>query len=105
MIRILASNNRNELALRMLEEVNEGMGYCMTGKITRLLNIFTGFPEFIQSDTRSVSEKIQDMISEINRTENSLQEKECRLRNGMAGINVSIEEQQPWLEALREANT
>jgi hypothetical protein len=63
MIRIIQSQNKKELARRFMEEVVDGVGYCMTGKITRLLNVFTGFPEFVQVDTRTLSEKIQDAMT------------------------------------------
>jgi hypothetical protein len=102
MIRILQSQNKKELARRFMEEVVDGVGYCMTGKITRLLNVFTGFPEFIQVDTRTLSEKIQDAMTEINRTENVEMSKRERAKRALDRLEVPESQQAVWLDAFDE---
>ena len=103
MVRILQSQNKKELSRRFLEEVVEGVGYCMTGKITRLLNVFTGFPEFVQSDLRTLSEKIQDAMAEINRQDDlTVREKKTRANMVLANLRVPLEERQVWLDAFGE---
>lgn len=103
MVRILQSQNKKELSRRFLEEVVEGVGYCMTGKITRLLNVFTGFPEFVQVDLRTLTEKIQDVMAEINRQEDmTIREKKTRANMALSNLRVPLEERQVWLDAFGE---
>jgi hypothetical protein len=101
MYRILQSNHKKDLCRRFMEEVVEGVGYCMTGKITRLLNVFTGFPDFIQVDGRTQAERIQDAMVEINRMElaGSLKKERARIALIRLGV-IDSKDQVPWLEAF-----
>ena len=46
--RIRASSHKNELEKRLLEEMTEMNGWCSTGHVTRLVNVFQGFDPLIQ---------------------------------------------------------
>jgi hypothetical protein len=104
MYRIQQSRNRKELARRFMQEVNEGVGACMVGKITRMLNTFTGFDDFIQADQRTKTEKIQDAMAEIARLEGvSVYDKKSRARESLIRLGVfTNEEQAPWIDAFDE---
>lgn len=99
-IRILNSKSKEDLVKRLQEEVLEGIGYCMAGKITRLLNAFTGFEEFIQQDLRSTSEKLQEGFAEISKSADDLEMKRaCGLRL-LEKLNVPTEEWGNWMGEL-----
>lgn len=46
--RIRASSHKNELEKRLLEEMTEMNGWCSTGHVIRLVNVFQGFDPLIQ---------------------------------------------------------
>lgn len=74
------SKHKSELNIRLIEEFNEMKNYCISGHLTRLMNIFKGFDEnysvyinfktqlnciikaFIESELKKLSEDISSKI-------------------------------------------
>ena len=64
--RILTNNHKDDLFKIMNNEIHDGIGLCFTGRITRLLNILSGFYDDIEIQI-SNSEQISYIFSSLSR--------------------------------------
>ena len=84
------------MSTRFLDEYQDGLGYCEHGRLTRLLNTFTGITE--EEDLRSDGEKIQEEMARISKLDEQVRVSEAK--KFFSTVKISEEEQQVWLDAL-----
>lgn len=85
------------------QEIMDGMGFCFTGRITRLVNAFSGFVDGVQIRI-STNEQISDaMIAVMRRCE-----KDSKLvprdeaKKALDDLNIGPADQTTWLMAFDE---
>jgi hypothetical protein len=95
--RIILSEHKTELLIRLNDEMSDSMCKCFTGRLTRLVNVLVGFFDDIEINI-SDSERISAIIlSVINGSEMTDELKEiCRTKLKEADIDES--EIEKWLE-------
>lgn len=94
--RIVNSEHKTELLIRLDDEMSDSMCKCFTGRLTRLINVLVGFSDDIEINI-SESERISAIIlSVLNGEEMTDELKEiCRTKLKEAGIEES--EIEKWL--------
>lgn len=92
---------QREIAVRLAEEVLDGLGMCEQGKMTRLTNVLRGFhPALDDVVVLSVGEQLQNRMSVISRL--PAEERRAAADAVFAELGVPAEEQGAWLEALAD---
>ena len=90
---------KREIAVRLAEEVLDGLGMCEQGKMTRLTNVLRGFhPALDNVVILSVGEQLQNRMSVISRL--PAEERRAAADAVFAELGVPAEEQGAWVEAL-----
>jgi hypothetical protein len=103
----IIKNKDNKIKLllckRIIDEYNDGIGYCETGRITRLINIFTNIDNEVPINeivNTNIKEELQNEMSRISKIELSKRKEEADIV--FKKLNINIEEQKVWLEYLLE---
>jgi hypothetical protein len=92
---------RNELAIRLAEEILDGRGMCEQGKMTRLTNVLYGFhPELVDVSVLSDGEALQNRMSVISKM--PLAERRAAAEAAFAELTIGVEDRSAWLEALMD---
>ena len=96
--RISKSNNKPDLCRILNQEINDGIGLCFTGRLTRLLNCLTGFYNDIELQI-SDSEQITNIIVSLKNkyTGSQLYDK---VKAELIDRNYSTKVINEWLEYL-----
>ncbi len=97
-------NNSVALAHRLKDEVLDGAAYCLAGSFTRILNTFTGFPEFGEdNDMRTPQEMLADAFAELSKRKDiSPVEKLTQATTLLHKHKIPTEQHEVWLEPLRD---
>jgi hypothetical protein len=90
---------RAELLKRLFEEMNDSVGMCCDGHITRLVNVLAGFDEAFVPEL-STAEKVQNLFAALSAKECSLLEKVAEGVRGLRAFGVPEDEWEPWIDAL-----
>ena len=94
--------NRTDIANRLQEEVLDGVPYCLAGSMTRVLNAFTGFPEFGENDMRSSLEKLRDAFAELSKQADMLKSQKLeKAKFLLHEYKIPAAEHDVWIEPLR----
>ena len=88
--------HRQELFVRLAQEINEGLGQCSNGKMARLVNTLQGFDDTLEMDPPK--EMFQNSISMLTRI--PVGEREARARALFLEYAIPEGEQPAWLEHL-----
>lgn len=92
---------RQEIALRLAEEILDGRGMCEQGKMTRLTNVLRGFhPALDDVVVLSVGEQLQNRMAVIGAM--PADERLPAAAAVFAELAIPTVEQGPWLEALAD---
>ena len=93
---------QNEIAVRIAEEVLDGLGMCEQGKITRLTNVLRGFhPALDEISVLSVGEQLQNRMAVISGM--PAEERRAAADAVFAELGVPAADQEAWREAVLEA--
>jgi len=92
----------NEIAVRIAEEVLDGLGMCEQGKITRLTNVLRGFhPALDDIAVLSVGEQLQNRMAVISGM--PAEERRAAADAVFAELGVPAADQEAWREAVLDA--
>ena len=95
--RIVNSEHKTELLIRLDDEMSDSMCKCFTGRLTRLINVLVGFFEDIEiniSESERISAIILYVLSGTGEMTDELKEI-CRTKLNEAGVEES--EIEKWL--------
>ena len=90
---------KDELVLRLWEEMTESVGMCSEGHISRLINVMVGFDDNFKPPV-SLGEVLQTKIAGIAAMNIPVTDKLSQARSLMTDLGVPSVEQTAWLEAL-----
>ena len=95
--KIRANKDKDQMIMRLMEELEDGYLYCANGKVARLVNVLVGFEEGFSSimDNR---ELLQDRI--VSLIPLPLNERIQQAQILFRDLMIAEEEQGPWMEAL-----
>lgn len=96
--RIRSNVHREELVLRLAQELNESLQVCSNGKMTRLVNVLQGFEEAIAIPSRDA---FQHKIAALAGM--PLATRESAARALFDEYAIPAVEQRDWLEAVMDA--
>ena len=93
--------HKHEIRGRLREEIQDGAFVCFTGKITRLVNVLTGFIDNVQIGY-SENEQINNaVIATIRRCEKeNIEDVAKEVKEVLDGLKIPDERQKIWLDAL-----
>jgi hypothetical protein len=95
------ADTKKEIAVRLAEEVLDGLGMCEQGKMTRLANVLSGFhPALDDVVVLSIGEQLQNRMAVISRLPAA--ERTAAADAVFAELGVPADEQGAWLEALAD---
>ena len=96
---INASPHKDELWVRLLQEIDESVGMCCMGHITRLCNTFVGFDERFAAPV-PVGELLQQRMSAIAAKDIETDAKIVEATAVLNELNVPEDERAAWLDAF-----
>lgn len=88
---------KKELTLRITQELEDNVGTCPAGNISRLINVLTGYIAV----TDKQEESIQDLMAKISKIDDKVRRTE-EAKNVLKSKNIPSPEWNAWLEALEE---
>ena len=95
--RIISSENCDTLITRLDEELSDGINVCFTGKLTRLVNVLSGFYDDIQINISNAERISAIILSTLNgRQMDNILYKTCFSK--LTAIGMGDEEIKKWLE-------
>jgi hypothetical protein len=94
-----SAERQKELHQRLWEEMNESVGMCCDGHISRLVNVMVGFDDAFKAPI-SQGEILQAKMAEIAGMSVETDVKLTYARTFMTELGMGAEEQVAWLEAL-----
>jgi hypothetical protein len=96
------SPNRNDLTKVLAAEMEDNVGMCAQGNLSRIINILTGYLDGLDIDTRSRNEILGDKMSELMRTITDVKVREKMAIEFLKNQKVPDEEIPIWVEPLTE---
>jgi hypothetical protein len=90
--------HRNEMVIRLAEEVYEGRGMCSNGKMARLVNVLQGFDETLE--TEAPREVFQFRMAALRKL--PMAERTAAARAIFAEFKIPEAEHEAWLDPLLE---
>lgn len=100
---IRMDTHRNELQKRLREELHESEGMCFTGKITRIVNVFTGFNMGLDvkvSDRHQLQFRIGKVVDAFTTGKCSCVEAKCDVGKILDEHDIIGDEREEWLSAF-----
>ena len=94
-----SAERQKELLQRLWEEMNESVGMCCDGHISRLVNVMVGFDDAFKAPI-SQGEILQAKMAELAGMSVETDVKLAYARTFMTELGMRAEEQLPWLAAL-----
>lgn len=91
--------HRDDLVVRLAQELSEGLGMCSNGKMARLMNTLQGYDDTLEQDVPK--ELFQNKIALL--TTLPVAERETAARALFDEYHIAQEEHAVWLEPLLEA--
>jgi hypothetical protein len=96
---IRSHEHRVDLVYRLLQELNDGRGSCVNGKMARLINTLQGY-----DDTVTMPPPREVFQTQIERLRSRpVEERSSEARRLFEEYQIPGDEQAPWLEALEVA--
>lgn len=90
-----------DILRRLTEELNDGMGMCNQGKMTRLVNALRGFDdELDEISSLTQGELLQMAMATISKM--PIEEREAAAKKAFIDIGIGKAEQEDWLLAVME---
>ena len=96
---IRAHEHRNDLVIRLAQELCEGIGMCTNGKMARLMNVVQGYDDSLEQE--APKELFQGRFALL--TKLPMAERESAARALFAEFHIPEAEHNVWLEPLLEA--
>ncbi len=96
---INASAHKDELWLRMKQEMDESVGMCCMGHLTRLCNVFTGFDDRFAPPV-PVGELLQQKMAAIAAKDIETYQKVEEANAVFDELHVPQDQREAWLEAF-----
>lgn len=90
--------HKDDLVIRLAQEVCEGIGMCTNGKMARLVNVLQGYDETLLVQTETPREIFQRKIAMLMKQ--PMAERERAAQSLFTEFNIPSEEQTVWLEPL-----
>lgn len=97
---IRSNKYRNDIFLRLAQEIQEGIGMCTNGKMARLVNVLQGFDETLLVD--APKEVFQDKFALLRKLPNAAGERGVAAQALFEEFSIPEAERAVWLEALLE---
>jgi len=92
--------DRQELFVRLAQEITEGIGMCTNGKMARLVNVLQGFDETLLVD--APKEVFQEKFALLRTLPNAAGERGVAAQALFEEFSIPEAERAVWLEALLE---
>ena len=96
---ITRSPFKDELSIRLTQELDESVNTCGDGHIARLCNVMVGFDEAFKTPV-SVAGVLGDQIGAIAARELSIEEKVVEAWAAFEALSVDHETRKEWISAL-----
>lgn len=93
------STLRTELEIRLWQEMEDSLGMCCDGHISRLTNVLCGFDDAFAPEL-SPAEKLQNRMSVIAAMEGGLILQVAHAMSALKELNVPTEQWEAWIDAL-----
>jgi len=97
---IRSHKHRDDIFLRLAQEILEGIGMCTNGKMARLVNVLQGFDETLLVD--APKEVFQDKFALLRKLPNAAGERGVAAQALFEEFSIPEAERAVWLEALLE---
>ena len=94
--------NKDSIIANLFIQMREGIPVCFVGKYTRLLNTLSSFIDEVKTDI-PVNTRITNRIIDLKNKDTSKEEIVADITALMKELNVPEEDQEPWLDAVRES--
>jgi len=88
--------SKKDILFRMSQELEDNIGMCAQGNLSRLVNILSGFTDEVIIEYK---ESIQDVMSKLSKLEDSKQRVE-EAKKALLSYKIPEHEWKHWLEAL-----
>jgi hypothetical protein len=100
---IKTSEHNEELCKRLNEEIQDSIGMCAQGNLSRLCNVVMSYMDGVsQEETKSIAENLGEEIPKLMEIEN-LQERVTAAYDLFVKLNVPEEQWDTWLNPLIES--
>jgi hypothetical protein len=96
---IINSPNAEDLKKILSVEMEDNIGMCAQGNLSRLCNILSGYIDEINTETKSTSEILGERFSALLDIQNDTERME-RAREILVELNVPEQDRQVWLDPL-----
>jgi hypothetical protein len=100
---ILHSEDKQDLIKILKSEMEDNIGMCAQGNLSRLCNILNGYIDGIQLDTESLNEKIGKRIAPLMEIQSIIERVE-RATQIMRELNVPANDWAVWIDPLMETD-
>lgn len=98
-LKIKTSSVRDELVIRLWQEMVDSVGMCCDGHISRLTNVLCGFDEAFQPEL-TPGEKLQNRMAVIASMEDGIILQTAQALAALREFNVPREQWEAWVDAL-----
>jgi hypothetical protein len=95
---IRSHKERDELFVRLGQEIAEGVGQCTNGKMARLVNVLQGYDDTLEVDPPR--EAFHDKIAKLMKLPK--EERIDMARSLFLEFSIPVEEQTAWIDSLNE---
>jgi hypothetical protein len=95
---IRSHKERDELFVRLGQEIAEGVGQCTNGKMARLVNVLQGYDDTLEVDPPR--EAFHDKIASLMKLPK--EERIDMARSLFLEFSIPVEEQSAWIDSLHE---
>jgi len=96
---ILKSPHKDELIMRLYQEIHESRGMCFAGHMSRLTNIFVGFDDTFKPPI-SLGEQIQQRMAAISHLDIGAENMRIVANEAFEELGVPIADRAVWLGAF-----
>jgi hypothetical protein len=97
---IRSHKHRDDIFIRLAQEIAEGIGMCTNGKMARLVNVLQGFDETLLVE--APKEVFQDKFALLRKLPNAAGERGVAAQALFEEFSIPEAERAVWLEALLE---
>jgi hypothetical protein len=97
--KIKASKLRDELVIRLWQEMVDSLGMCCDGHITRLANVLCGFDDAFAPEL-SPAEKLQNRMAVISAMEGGIIKQTFEALSAFKEFNIPREQWEAWIDAF-----
>jgi len=97
--KIKASKLRDELVIRLWQEMVDSLGMCCDGHITRLANVLCGFDDAFAPEL-SPAEKLQNRMAVISAMEGGIIKQTFEALSAFKEFNIPRDQWEAWVDAL-----